>query len=161
MPEGASREALLEAVAEFERLHRALLPSEKAGLLSEPSIDRFRQNARVGALSRRSPEVLNALNGKSLVTGLVRKNSRLLLASQPVVRFGGHLNDESTELWLPIHPNVVVIYVGQRIEPRVIDVPDRFVRTFNQIAARQSKTFSGRSAALITANVRRLRPSAG
>jgi hypothetical protein len=156
MPIASAELAVEEAVAEFETKYRKLTPEEREETFRPKEIQEFRQNARVGALSRHSPAVLSALRAKGLLFGVCREKSSFLIGGAPVARFGKILTDSSTELWLPIHPNLVMIFTGKRGDGAIIDVPDGFVRKFNEIIAKQSTTFAGRSASLIAANVKRL-----
>jgi hypothetical protein len=156
MPVAGAGLAVEEAVAKFETKYRKLTPEEREKTFRPKEIEKFRQNARVGALSRHSPRVLSALNAKGLFFGICRERSSFLIGGAPVARFGKALTDPNTELWLPIHPNVVAIFAGKRGDGTIVDVPESFVRKFNAIVAKQSTIFAGRSAILISANVKRL-----
>jgi hypothetical protein len=156
MPVASAKSAVEEAVAKFETRYRKLTPEEWEETFRPKEIANFRQNARVGALSRRSPRVLSALHAKDLFFGICLEKSSFVIGGAPVARFGKILTDLKTELWLPVHPNVVVIFAGKRGDGAIIDVPDNFVRKFNEIIAKQSTIFAGRSASLIAANVKRL-----
>ena len=156
MPVAGAKLAVEEAVAEYETRYRKLTPEEREETFRPKEITNFRQNARVGALSRHSPKVLSALGAKGVFFGICREKSSFLIGGAPVARFGKLLTDPDTELWLPIHPNVVVIFAGKRGDGKIVDIPESFVRKFNTIIALQSTIFAGRSAILISANVKRL-----
>jgi hypothetical protein len=156
MPIAGAKLAVEEAVAKFETKYRKLTPEEREKTFRPKEIAEFRQNARVGALSRHSPKVLSALHAKDLFFGICRKKSSFLIGGAPVARFAKALTDPNTELWLPIHPNVVVIFAGKRGDGKIVDIPERFVRKFNGIIAKQSTIFAGRSAVLVSATVKRL-----
>jgi hypothetical protein len=155
MPVADAKLAVEEAVAEYETQYRKLTPQGREETFRPKEIATFRQNARVGALSHQSPKVLAALGAKGLFFGTWREKLSFLIGGAPVARFGKVLTDPATELWLPIHPNVVVIFAGKRGDGKIVDIPESFVRKFNTIIARQSTISAGRSAVLISSNVKR------
>lgn len=79
MPVAGAKLAVEEAVAEYETRYRKLTPQEREETFQPKEIAKFRQNARVGALSRHSPKVLSALGAKGLFFGICREKSSFLM----------------------------------------------------------------------------------
>lgn len=157
MPASDSERQIRLALDEYERRFKELTIEQRSKTLHPSSIAEFRQNARVGALSRHSPRVMRALASKSLVVARVRSKLSFMIGSRPVVRSRGDLLDPATEIWLPIGANVALLYIGERREnPHIYEVPDDTVRRLNNAIAAQSAMFAGRSGKLILSVIGRL-----
>ncbi|WP_398466531.1 DUF4238 domain-containing protein [Tardiphaga sp.] len=157
MPTSDSERQIRLALDEYERRFRKVPAEQRENTLRPSSIEEFRQNARVGALSRHSPRVMRALASKSLVIARTRTKLSFMIGSRPVVRSRGNLPDPATEVWLPIGANVALLYIGERWEsPPIYDVPDHTVRRLNDTIAAQSAMFAGRSGKLILSVIGRL-----
>lgn len=158
MPNSDSERQIRSALDEYEGRFGRVTDERRKQTLHPSSIEEFRQNARVGALSRSSPRVMTALAGKSLVLASTRPKLSFLIGSRPVVRSRGTLPDPANEVWLPISANVALLYIGHRREgPLRYDVPDEAVRRLNDAIAAQSLVFAGRSDKLVHGAIRRLR----
>ncbi len=157
MPTSDSERQIRLALDEYERRFKAVTAEQRAKTLHPSSIEEFRQNARVGALSRHSPRVMRALASKSLVIARARSKLSFMIGSRPVVRSRGELPDPATEVWLPIGANIALLYIGERREsPHIYEVPDDTVRRLNNAIAAQSAMFAGRSGKLIRSVIGRL-----
>lgn len=161
MPVSAAEASMRRAVAMYEERHGLLTPDHRDKVFSPESVERYRHNARVGALRRAPEKIIDVLEQKSLVVCSVRKASSLLVGSNPAVRTGGVLSSIGAEVWLPIAPNVALLHTGPRVPtPRLFPIPDHVVRQLNHTIAKNSSIFAGRSAKHVEAVAGRLRLTA-
>lgn len=158
MPKEDSKIAVLEAFDEFEGLHRKLTAEEREKFLTPTALANFRQNARVGALSRVSDEILTILGEKGLYFATCEKRLSFIIGSSPVIKIVGpdshQLDDSNAEVWLPIHPNIAAVATGRKNDSRIVQISSRQVRAFNLAVARKSSVIASRSNKLISALIR-------
>jgi hypothetical protein len=158
MPKASAEAAVREAIDEYENLYRPLTTDERERSLTSQAIAEFRQNARVGALSRSSDQIMKALAAKGLSFGICEKRHSFIVGSSPVLKIANgstsQLDDPSVEVWLPIHPNIVAVAVGKRAEARIVKLSAHAVKSFNQAVAEKSSMIAARSERLIASLVR-------
>ena len=110
---------------------------------------RLMQSSKVGAIASVSPEVMGNLARRGLaVMKVYAPGEKFVIGSLPIVRFGGTLDAESTEAWLPITPDIIAgigaFGSGVRLSP-IFD--PQVVRKVNRATASQSTIFAGPSRA--------------
>ena len=157
MPLADAETAIREAIDAFENLHRKLTPDERQRSLTPQAIAEFRQNARVGALSRASSQILNALANKGLSFGVCEPRHSFILGSSPVLKIAGttsRLDDPTVEIWLPIHPNIMAATGGKKGDTKIVQLPAHSVRSFNLAVMRKSSMIASRSKKLVHSLVR-------
>lgn len=152
MPLACAEIVVREAIDEFEILYRKLTPDERQRSLTPQAIAEFRQNARVGALSRASGLILTALAGKGSSFGVCEPRHSFVLGSSPVLKVAGttsRLDDPTVEVWLPIRPKIVAATGGKKRDAKIVQLPAHSVRSFNLSVTRKSSMIAGRSKKLI------------
>lgn len=152
MPPKETEAKLHEAIDDYETRFGKLPPEKRAEQLTPEAVAEFRQNARVTALMRSSKRIVDVLNAKGIFFGYCRPRTSFILGSSPVVKIAvksNQLDHELTEVWLPIHPNIVVAAAGRNGHSGIKEISNRRVREFNIVVARKSSAIVGRSEALI------------
>ena len=107
------------------------------------------QESKVKAIALVSAEVMDHLAKRGLtVMKVYAPGEKFVIGSLPIVRFGGTLDTESTEAWLPITPDIIVgigaFGSGVRLSP-IFD--PQVVRKVNRATASQGTIFAGPSRA--------------
>lgn len=145
-------EALLDDVLAEARF---LFPDEEAEIemLNHP-MERARliENARVNATSRASRTVLDTLKSRSIsVARIVRSGSSFVLGSHPVVRMQSNdIRDLTTEMWLPIAPDVAVGLGRGEVGIPIFELSNgAAVRRMNVAITAQSRIIAGQSFELV------------
>jgi hypothetical protein len=158
MPQASAKEAVREALDAFESEYRTLAPDERARSLTPHAVAEFRQNAKVGALSRSSGEVMKALAGKGLSFGVCEKRHSFIIGSSPILKIvegpSSRLDDPRVEVWLPIHPNIVAVAAGKKGDATIVALPAHSVKSFNRAVVKKSSMIAGRSEKLIMSLIR-------
>lgn len=125
-----------------EKRGKPIDDSLKARFLTEKYVEKFRQNARIGALIKKSDRILNALVGKGIYFGLTDSKTSFLLGSMPVMKLTAahvELADPSVEVWLPIHRRVAMVFAGEIYAGGTIPLARKDVRKINTETAKRSQ----------------------
>ena len=126
-------ELLEETIAEYEVTFDKIIPEAQRKALTLPGkLSEFRQNARVGSLRKASRAVLRALNSKAVCFGIATRKQSFVLGSNPVLKITGgsptpHLTDPLVEVWLPLHPQIMLAFAGQPGAERLVELPSHSV----------------------------------
>ena len=108
---------------------------------------RLMQESKVKAIALVSAEVMDHLAKRGLtVMKVYAPGEKFVIGSLPIVRFGGALDAEGTEAWLPITPDIIAgigaVGSGASLSP-ILD--PQVVRMVNRATASQSTIFAGPS----------------
>lgn len=152
---------LKKATAVFEANYRPLTPDEERDLQDPRWLERVKQNAKIHALTRASPQILAHLKQKGLgIAVICNPGKSFVIGSFPVVKLAHpgrpHPADPTVEIWLPVAHDVAVspAPVPSTAELLIEIHDDSPVRTINAAIFRQSTAIAGRSQRLIASLAR-------
>jgi hypothetical protein len=154
MPLSAFATRMQEGIAEYEAKYRRLLTDQqKERFAGDAALRTYRQNARVIALSRKSPNVMKAISDKACF-GRTAPQRSFIIGSNPVVKIiargsSTDLDNPDVEIWLPIHSNVMAVSAGIGGASTLVALHMDRIRGFNEAVAKKSTIFAGRSRELI------------
>lgn len=158
MPSAEVADFVRSSIERYEHLHGPVAAEEKAGLLSPEGLARFEQNARARNMVELSPKVLEALEARGFLIGMIEQpGGQFLIGSNPMARFKSPsgstaLDDPDVELWLPLAADVAIASHGRRGEERVMaPLSIDQVRHLNAGVVQQSTTIVSGSKALLEA----------
>jgi hypothetical protein len=155
MPLSAFATRMQEGIAEYEaKYQRTLTDQEKERFAGDAALRTYRQNARVIALTRKSPNVMKAISDKALHFGRTASQRSFIIGSNPVMKIiargtSTELHNPDVEIWLPIHSNVMVVSAGIGGGSTLVALHMDRIRGFNEAVAKKSTIFAGRSRELI------------
>ena len=152
-----SKEAIRSAIESFVSQIEQVAPHRsdiRAAFSNDSFISRMHQNVHVGTLQTESATVLKLLSARGLAFGRVRSKRSFIIGSQPVLKLrgsdgGSDMRDDTVESWLPIAPDIAVSPGRYHDRELIVDIPDDWLRSFNESVCRQSTTIAGRSKALV------------
>ncbi|CAA0095041.1 Uncharacterised protein [Starkeya nomas] len=158
MPEERSRAVLEKAISDFEIAHRPLTADERKGYLGRDALREIRQRVRVQSLAAASRRVIEIINSKGLWFALTPARKSFLISSYPVVKIvpsgiENELHNPQVELWLPIHPRIMMIFAGAE-GGGVVTLLEKQVRDYNLVVARRSGEFASLSKDLVASIAR-------
>jgi hypothetical protein len=163
MPLSDFAKTIREGFNEFEtKFQRPVTAEEKERFGGTAALKTFRNNARVTALNRRSPIVTEAIANKALFFGRTAPQRSFIIGSFPVMKLvplgaTNNLDNPAVEIWLPIHPNVMVVSAGLKGigNGHLAAMHMDRIRGFNESVAKKSTIFAGRSPELIASLARK------
>jgi hypothetical protein len=163
MPLSDFARTVSEGFDEFEaKSGRPVTTEERERLGGTAALKTFRNNARVAALTRKSPNVTEAIANKALFFGITAPQRSFILGSFPVMKLvpsgtTNNLENPAVEIWLPIHPNVMVVSAGlkETSTGHLAAMHMDRIRGFNESIAKKSTIFAGRSPELIASLARK------
>jgi hypothetical protein len=160
MPLSAFALAVQEGIQEYEAKYRPVTEQERVRFAGDDALRAYRHNARVNALSRRSPDVMEAISDKALYFGITPSQRSFIIGSNPVVKIvpqgmSPELNNPAVEIWLPIHPNVMVASAGTAGTNSLVALHMDRIRGYNESVAKKSTIFGGRSRELVASLARK------
>lgn len=160
MPESSAGDFVSSAISDYESRYGEILSDAlREKFLSPGYLAKFRQNARVGALSRRSDKVLDALSRKGLFFAVCSQNSGFVLGSSPVLKLTPVTNDlahPSVEIWLPITHHVAAVLGGDPFDGQIVEVNRSKVGAINLEIAKRSTLFASHSPQITRSIAKRL-----
>jgi Protein of unknown function (DUF4238) len=121
-------------------------------LFPQDQHDREFNNARIHVISRPEPYVLNVLKSRGIAIAKIAVSGKsFVLGSNPVVRMGSNdLRGITTELWLPIAPDIVMGLGLGDDKILLVNISDvAAIRRMNVSIANQSSSFASPSRDLI------------
>lgn len=148
-------ETLKKSIDDFERQFRPLTETEREELKDPAVLSRIKHNAKVGAVSAGSEEVMKALHDKGLaILKIEASNKSFILGSSPIAKLTSkghmHISDPTVEIWFPITPQIAVSPAYQRGEERLIPIKrPEDIRHINSAIAKQSTVIAGNNEKLI------------
>jgi hypothetical protein len=145
---------LEETIQEYETKFNKVVSAEKRNEMMLPDkLKEFRQYARVRSLRSASKDVLKLIEGKGICFGVATRRQSFILGGNPVLKIVNgddpHLGNLGVEVWLPIHPQVMLAAAGKVGEEKIVELPSRSVRFYNEAIVKKSRLFVGRSRELI------------
>jgi hypothetical protein len=157
MPLSGFAQAIREGFQEYEEKYkRPVTAEERERFAGTAALKRFRNNVRVTALNRRSSIVTEAIANKALFFGITAPQRSFIIGSSPVMKLvpsstTNNLDNPAVEIWLPIHPNVMVVSAGLKGAGtgHLAALHMDRIRGFNESVAKKSTIFAGRSRELI------------
>jgi len=160
MPLSDFADTVQEGIEEYEAKYRPLTDQEKERFTGDAALKTYRQNARVTALSRRSPNTMEAISNKALYFGITAQQRSFIIGSNPVVKIvpensSPDLHNPGVEIWLPVHPNVMVASAGTDGASSLVALHMDRIRGYNESVAKKSTIFAGRSRELIASLARK------
>ena len=163
MPLSDFAQTVREGFEEFEeKFQRPVTAEERERFGGTAALKTFRNNARVAALTRRSSNVTEAIANKALFFGRTAPQRSFIIGSFPVMKLvpfetTNNLDNPAVEIWLPIHPNVMVVSAGLKGEStgHLAALHMDRIRGFNESVAKKSTIFAGRSPELIASLARK------
>jgi Protein of unknown function (DUF4238) len=141
-------------IAEFEREVRPLTVEEKTEIYSPEAAHRMIQTASVKARGSGSEAVIEAYSARGIVVAVIPEafdnTKRFVLGDHPLARMGhGELRNQTTELWMPIAPNIAVSPWGRPMTEELQILTKQGVLKINRVIASQSNVIGGQSKQLI------------
>ena len=169
MPLSNFAEQIREGFEEFEaEFNRPVTAEERELFGGTAALKTFRNNVRVTALNQRSSIVTEAIANKALFFGRTAPQRSFIIGSSPVMKLvpsntTNNLDNPAVEIWLPIHPNVMVVSAGLKGAGtgHLAALHMDRIRGFNESVAKKSTIFAGRSRELIASLAQKSALAAG
>jgi hypothetical protein len=160
MPLSDFADRLQRGIEEYEAKYRPVTKQERERFTGEAALKTYRQNARVTALSRRSQKIMDAISNKALYFGITAPQRSFIIGSNPVVKIvpagsSPDLHNPGVEIWLTVHPNVMVASAGNNGASSLVALHMDRIRGYNESVAKKSTIFAGRSRELIASLARK------
>lgn len=143
--------ALDELFAQF-KAHHPQSAEEIDRLRADPAaIQRIVRSGTVDAIRFTPGNVLDVLSRRALVVAKIRTaGASFAIGSQPLVRFGGDLREEQTELWLPISSQIMVGMGKYGAGQHLVHLEDvSAIAQVNHTTAFQSSSFAAADKSLV------------
>ncbi len=155
LPDAQARVELSEALDSFEKKHRPLTDEERQRFQSAAVVKRMWQDARVKSLASSSAKIDAILATKNVVFGLAPASRSFIVASQPVQKIvpgkaPNDLDHSDVEVWLAIHPRVLVALAGKSADfESIVSMGQKAVRNYNRVVAAASAEFASSDERLV------------
>lgn len=146
------RENLAARIDEYHGSVRPLGEAERGNLMREDTIKAMIQRASVTARGRGGGEALDALASRGIGVCVIGPPGKsFILGDHPQSRMGpnGDLRDTSTDLWMPIAPDVAVSPWGKAGTEHLLVANGDAVRRINRVIFQQSNLVGARAEALL------------
>ena len=154
MPKAQAKAEIAEVLDDFEERFRLLTAEERQLYQSDNWIKQFWHDAKVRALANPSPKIHRMLSEKNIAFGVAPASRSFIVASQPVQKIipaktPNNLDHPNVEVWLAIHPRVVIALAATQHTEMIVSVGDKTVRDYNRKVAAASTEFASTSEALV------------
>ncbi len=154
MPKAQAKAEIAEVLDDFEERYRLLTAEERLLYQSDKWIKQFWHDAKVRALANPSPDIHRMLSEKNIAFAIAPASRHFIVASQPVQKIvptktPNNLDHPNVEVWLAIHPRVVIALAATQHTEMIVSVGDKTVRDYNRKVAAASTEFASTSETLV------------